>query len=141
MNKIYRLLVVEDTYGVRFHNFIISWLIKNKFLCDRYPKIRRLPAKKCNQALYRKIIGIVVSRNAENWKVLSVIDSEGRRPETAARQDILSHVKRNDRKRFRVVVVDPMHEAWACIGLGGQRRKCRSKYGAIEFIERVLNVK
>jgi len=60
-----------------------------------------------------------------SWKILFVIDSERLSAEEATNR-ILEHFKSKERKRVRVAVVQPMHEAWLCIGLGGDRSKCRN---------------
>ncbi|MEB3861385.1 MAG: hypothetical protein GSR84_04105 [Desulfurococcales archaeon] len=136
-----RIVAVEDTYGVRFHDELISWLIDTGILCNSRPRIRRMPAKKCNQALYRKLVGIALAKAPNNWKILVVIDSEGRAPEEASRQDVLSHIQKRVKEHFRVAVVEPLHEAWVCLGLGGHRAICRSGKGAIRFIETTLGVR
>ena len=135
------LVAVEDTYGVGFHRRLIAWLAERGLLCSGgrvRVKVRRMPAMKCNEALYRKLVGaaLALARGGE-WRVLVVIDSEGRPPARAARDDVLRHVKKN-RDRFRVVVVEPTHEAWACMSLGGPTGKCRTREGAVEFLERRL---
>lgn len=138
MNPNPRIVAVEDTYGVRFHNTLISWLIGRGLLCSKHPRVRRLPAKKCNHALYRKLAGIALASSPASWRILVVIDSEGRSAEEAAEQDVLSHVPEKFKQRFRVAVVEPFHEAWACLGLNGPRSTCRDKKGAIRFLERTL---
>jgi len=122
------VLFVEDTYGVSFHRVILERLEEARKLpkgASRLVTVRRLPSKKCNERIYRGIAGYMLSREPDphRWRVLVVIDSEGRAPEEAAERDVLAHVK--GRAPIEVVVVEPRHEAWLCLGLGGERRICR----------------
>lgn len=130
-----RYVFVEDTYGVFFHRALINKLAKNGDLelLVHPPIVRRLPAKKCNQAISRKILAILI--DYPNWKIVTVIDSEYRRPGEAVK-DITLHFNDEQLKRLRVVVVHPMHEAWLCIGLGGKHHRCRDN--PIEEIERII---
>jgi len=118
-----RTVFVEDTYGVQFHRYIVDRLIETGVVQGNYqPQIRRMPAKKCNHALYRKILGALLLYRS--WRAIIIIDSEGKPSNEAAENDVLSHFERY-RDRVRVVVVEPRHEAWLCIGLGGEPLKCR----------------
>jgi len=75
-------IFVEDTYGVVFHREVLSRLLtpsKAKRIV-----VRRMPAKKCNPALRRKIAASILGAG-EVAGVIVVIDSEGRDPGTAAR--------------------------------------------------------
>ena len=119
------MMFVEDTYGVVFHRILLDKLAANGILpgsARRLP-VRRMPSKKCNQALYRKIMGYFLRH--EDWKTLIVIDSERRTASEAAETDVVRHFKRW-RDRVRVAVVEPMHEAWLCIGLCEKTSRCRS---------------
>ncbi|MEM1611232.1 MAG: hypothetical protein QXQ57_06275 [Sulfolobales archaeon] len=129
-----RLIFVEDTYGVRFHRELIEKIRQRGVISFSSPEVRRLPAGKCNRKIYDKIIGAILG--SRDWKVLVVIDSEGRDIEDARHKDFLVHV-RNHRDRFRVWVVEPRHEAWLCLGLGGSSTICRSR--PEDYIERDLN--
>jgi len=53
-----------------------------------------------------------------------VVDSEGLDVEEASRR-ILEHFKPEEKTSIRVTVVQPKHETWLCIGLGGDRPRCR----------------
>jgi len=120
----YRLLLVEDTYGVEFHRNIIDMLVENAIVsCCCKPRIEGLPAGKCNQALRRKVLAKVF--NQPSWRTLIVIDSERKLIEEAER-DILSHFGQEHSQHLKVVIVDPRHEAWLCIGMGLDRGSCRS---------------
>lgn len=127
-----RFVFVEDTYGVDFHRRLIDHL-HGEGRISILPRVRRLPAKKCNPKVFRSIRGATVG--CRRWRVLVVIDQEAHEtPRQAAERDFLRHVKKN-RDRFRVVVVQPRHEAWLCIGLGLDRKKCRkSPESVIEAI-------
>jgi len=105
----YRLLLVEDSYGVEFHKNIIDILVEGAIVgCCCKPRIERLPTGKCNQALRRKVLAKVF--NQPSWKALIIIDSE-RKPVEEAERDILSHFGQEHSRHLKVVVVDPMHEA------------------------------
>jgi len=119
------VVYVEDTYGVEFHRVLLEKLAESKVLqsSNLRPVIRRMPAKKCNQALYKKIMGYLI--RYQDWRVLIVIDSEHRGAKEAAESDVLRHFRRW-RDRVKVAVVEPMHEAWLCIGLCGSPRRCRN---------------
>ncbi|BES80978.1 hypothetical protein [Pyrodictium abyssi] len=122
------IVFVEDSYGVEFHRVVLDKLYRAGLLHGgRRPEVRHLPAKKCNPAVFRKMLGAVFRevRSGGAWRIL-VIDSEGRPPREAVESDILRHVRRH-RERFRVIAVVPRHEAWLCRGLGGDRGGCRSR--------------
>jgi len=118
-----RLIFVEDSYGIDFHKKLLDKLkTLNIIKMSRNPKIFRIPTTGCNQALARKVLARVVG--ASSWNMLFVIDSE-RLSAEEAKNRILEHFKLEERKQVRVAIVQPMHEAWLCIGLGGNRSKCR----------------
>ena len=125
-----RFILVEDTYGVGFHRFLVEKLFENKVLLEDKPKskprprVRRLPAKKCNPSLSRKVRAILFDHDL--WKVLVVIDTEYRSLNKALR-DVADHFTEKELKNMRLVAVNPKHEAWLCIGIGGDRRACRSR--------------
>ena len=124
MKGAYRLLLVEDTYGVEFHRKLVDMLVERAIVsCCCKPRIERIPAGKCNQALRRKVLAKVFDESS--WKALIVIDSERRSIEEAER-GILNHFGREHSQHLKVVVVDPRHEAWLCIGMGLGRGSCRS---------------
>lgn len=122
-----RIIIVEDSYGIGFHREIIGKLKKEGYLDNSFnPRIERLDTGKCNPKLRRSIYSRYM--DSEALKILFVIDSEGRA--NAAHEDITRHF--NGRAPLRekvlsidVVAVDPRHEAWLCIGLGGDPKKCR----------------
>jgi len=68
--------------------------------------------------------------------MLFVIDSEGLSIDEASRR-ILEHFGFEEQELIRVAVVESRHEAWLCIGLGGDRSKCRSS--PEDVISRILN--
>ncbi len=120
-------MYAEDQYGDYFHYTLIRKLfnisVLDKHLSHHMPKILRMPAKKCNHKLYKAVVPKVVFSN--KWRILFVIDSEGRRDEIAER-DVIDHFPDMFLNNIRVVVVRPMHDAWLCIGLGGKSSKCRN---------------
>jgi len=119
-----RLIFVEDTYGEDFHRKLLEKLIRSNLISAQvWPKIVRMPTTGCNPALARKTKARVVG--ATSWRMLFVVDSEGLSAEEASRR-VLEHFGSEERGSIRVVVVHPRHEAWLCIGLGGDRSKCRS---------------
>ncbi len=117
------MFFVEDTHGVMFHQVLINKLFERNILSGSRPSVRKLPAKKCNQAISRKIRGVLF--NEDKWKIVVVIDTERRSFEEALR-DITDHFERNELDNMRIVLIEPRHEAWLCIGLGGDKHKCRS---------------
>jgi len=120
----YRLLLVEDAYGVEFHRKLVDTLVERAIVsCCCKPRIERLPAGKCNQALRRKVLAKVFDESS--WRALIVIDSERKSIEEAER-DILSHFGQGHSQYLKMVIVDPRHEAWLCIGMGLGRGSCRS---------------
>lgn len=120
-----RIIYVEDTYGVGFHRGLLEKLRGAGLLSsDLNPRFERLPAGKCNRALQRKVLAKIVELGAAALKAVFVVDSEGD-PE-AGRAAILRHFGNPPPGvSVRVVAVDPRHEAWLCIGLGGSRSGCR----------------
>lgn len=64
--------------------------------------------------------------SASRYSPKSRLDDEGR--PNAVDSDVLRHLRNlpNVDVSIRVVAVSPMHEAWLCIGLGYDRRSCRS---------------
>jgi len=133
--EVERLIFVEDTYGEEFHKKLLEKLIRSNLIrVQARPKVFRMPTTGCNQALARKTKARVVG--ATSWRMLFVIDSEGMSTEEASRR-ILEHFGPEERESIKVVVVHPRHEAWLCIGLGGDRSKCRSS--PEDAISRILN--
>ena len=142
--KTLRLILVEDTYGVGFHREIIRKLYEKKILSGPTPKIGRLPAKKCNPAIIRKTLAKTIDH--DKAKIIIVIDTERRNPQTAIKQDVIQHLEnhfKNKRKPENITIntttVDPNHEAWLCIGLGGTPEKCRQN--PQQTIETIINRK
>ena len=123
-----RYVFVEDTYGVDFHRFLLEKLIvfDEELLREiqgRMPVIRRLPAKKCNPAIAKKVRAVLFGQ--ENWKMLVVIDTENRKVNESI-DSVRRHFKRSELKRTRLVTVHPRHEAWLCMGIGGDKKACRN---------------
>ena len=120
-----RLILVEDTYGVRFHRKMINKILGYS---PRDLIIERVPAKECNPAIERKVKAMIMDiDDTYNAKILIVLDSEGLNPDTV-KENILKHFKRTrhiQHSNIRVVVVEPNHEAWLCIGLGYSKTSCR----------------
>ena len=121
------LILVEDYYGVVFHRELLKKILQSRGYVYNMPRVDRLPAKKCNPALVVKVKAKLLGVATRNPKIVVVIDSEGRSP-SVARRDVLDHFERDSflRGRVRVVTVEPRHEAWLCIGLGLDPRRCRS---------------
>jgi hypothetical protein len=117
-----RIILVEDTYGVGFHRTVIEKLKEVRELDNNFnPKVDRLPTGKCNPGLRGKV---VVKCGGEDAKVLIVVDTEGRLDEIKNYMDkIFSNVPPSI--RISTVFVDPRHETWLCMGLGGDRARCR----------------
>jgi len=133
-----RIIKVEDEHGVGFHRVLLEKLRERGVLSGSFhdPPIERLDAGKCNPKLARTILSRLL--RVDSLKVLFVIDSEGKT--NAAYNDVLKHFEKRSgagRLNVEVVVVEPRHEAWLCIGLGGKREKCRSK--PEEVISRIKN--
>jgi hypothetical protein len=133
-----RIIKVEDKFGVDFHRELIKKLKEREVLNSglHNPLIERLDTGKCNSKLARAISSRLLG--VDRLKVLFVIDSEGNT--NAAYNNILRHFEKKPRVQrlsIRVVVVEPRHEAWLCIGLGGDREKCRSS--PEEVISRIKN--
>ncbi len=84
--------------------------------------IQRMPAKKCNHSLGRKTLAKVF--DYDKWKILFIIDSEGKGDN--AIYDVIDHIRDEFLDNIRVVVIDPRHEKWLCIGIGGSHAKCSS---------------
>jgi hypothetical protein len=126
-----RIIKVEDTHGVDFHRELVEKLKERGVLSSslRNPRIERLDTGKCNPKMVRTILARM--SRIDRLKVLFLIDSEGRAG--VAYNDILQHFVKHFKKKpeakrldVKVVVVEPKHEAWLCIGLGGDKRKCRN---------------
>jgi hypothetical protein len=134
-----RIIKVEDSHGVAFHIELIKKLKERGLLGDtgHNPLVERLNTGKCNPKLARAILAQLVREN--RLKVLFVVDSEGRAD--VAYNDIRKHFEKKrpgvERLDVKVVVVEPRHEAWLCIGLGGDRKKCRSN--PEDVISRIKN--
>ncbi len=121
-----KLLLVEDTYGVKFHKVILRKLQGVINVNAQGLVVRRVPAKECNEAISRKVKAILMDEVRES-KVLIVVDSEDRNPDDAV-EKVITHF-RNDKAlgdRVRVVTVVPRHESWLCIGLGLRASTCRN---------------
>jgi len=119
-----RFIFVEDTYGVDFHKELIN-KISSHGVTVKIDDVRRLPAKECNPAILRKIKAALLDTYPIRAKVVIVVDSECESA-TSVKQKILRHFKKAEGIDVRIIVVEPRHEAWLCIGLGYNRRKCRS---------------
>jgi len=117
-----RIILVEDTYGVGFHKTVIEKLKEVKELDNSFnPRIERLPTGKCNPGLRGKVIS---RSSSENAKILIVVDTENNPNEVRHCMDrILSSIPHNI--HIDVVLVNPRHETWLCMGLGGDRTRCR----------------
>ena len=120
------LVLVEDYYGVKFHRELLKRLLQMLGYVHSTPHVDRLPAKKCNPVLVNKVKAKLFGARG-NPKIVVVIDSEGRSP-NIARRDVLDHFERDAflRNRVKVVIAEPRHEAWLCIGLGLDPNRCRS---------------
>lgn len=130
-----RLIFVEDFYGVDFHRKLLEKLkVSNLIKWSSNPRIFRMPTIGCNQALVRKVMARLVGVSL--WRTLFVVDSEGLDVEEASRR-ILDHFKPEERTSIKVAVVQPKHETWLCIGLGGDRPRCR--HDPIYELSRLLN--
>jgi type II secretory pathway component GspD/PulD (secretin) len=116
-----KLVFVEDTYGIQFHRVIMEKLKDIGVLGNDFnPKIERLPTGKCNPGLRSKII----ARTDREAKVLIIIDTESNLNKVkSCIEEIFKEVP--DNIRIDTIYVDPKHESWLCIGLGGDRVKCR----------------
>ncbi len=118
-----RLIFVEDSYGVDFHKKLLEKLRASNIIhLSSNPKIYRMPTTGCNQALARKVMARLLG--VSSWRILFVIDSERLSMEDASKR-VLEHFKPEQRSWVRVAIVQPMHEAWLCLGMGGDRSKCR----------------
>jgi len=118
-------MYVEDTYGVDFHRVIISRLIAMGFLPEgNRPEIRRLPARKCNPGLANKIKARIFGYY--DCRVLIVVDKEDNTVREAKRL-ILDHFDRKIKSILRLVIVNPRHEKWLCIGLSNNIRNCNTR--------------
>jgi len=121
-----KLLLVEDTYGVKFHKAILEKLQEAIGVNTQGLVVRRVPAKECNEAITRKVKAILAP-DVRGSKVVIVVDSEGMNPDHAAGR-VTTHFE-DDKLlsgRVRVVVVIPRHESWLCIGLGLRASACRN---------------
>jgi hypothetical protein len=116
-----RLIYVEDTYGIEFHRKLLEKLRASGIVgSSPTPRIERKPVQKCNTAMRRKVLARAVEGPV---KVLFVIDAEGER--NAEVLFVLRHLKKlPPHVQVRVIAVEPKHEAWLCIGLGGNRSHC-----------------
>ncbi|MCC6021892.1 MAG: hypothetical protein LM560_02080 [Desulfurococcaceae archaeon] len=117
-----KLVFVEDTYGVQFHRIIVEKLKDIGVLGNDFnPKIERLPTGKCNPGLRGKIIARI---DREDAKALIIIDTESNPNKVkSCIEEIFKRIP--DNIRIDTVYVDLKHESWLCIGLGGDRVKCR----------------
>jgi hypothetical protein len=119
-----RIVFVEDTYGKEFHMAIMRKLRENDELDPSVGiRVDSRPVRKCDAKLRRIVLSRPEVIEGERVKVLFVIDSEGK---PNAEDVVLMHFSDlPDNVFVRVVTVNPMHEAWLCIGLGGDKRVCR----------------
>ncbi len=138
------ILLVEDTYGVGFHRTIIEKLRENNQLSQTKIRVERLPAKKCNPAIIRKILAKTIDK--KKTRIIIVIDTENRDPKTAIEKDIKQHLENHFKNKTKprnleihITTIHPYHEAWLCIGLGANKQKCRKN--PIQQIETLLNTK
>jgi hypothetical protein len=117
-----KLVFVEDTYGIQFHRIIMEKLKDIGVLGNDFnPKIERLPTGKCNPGLRSKIIARI---DREDAKALIIIDTESNPNKVkSCIEEIFKRIP--DNIRIDTVYVDLKHESWLCIGLGGDRVKCR----------------
>jgi len=123
LSMVARVVYTEDTYGVEFHREIIGKLVEKGIISGLKPRVERIPSGLCNEALARKVRARLLDY-AER-RIVFVIDREDLDRDEASRR-VLGHFRDREREGIRVVVVEPMHEAWLCIGLGLDRVKCRS---------------
>jgi len=135
LNDDCRFLLVEDTYGVEFHRHIVEELINRNVIAGFKPRIERIPAGLCNQALYRKVLAKVF--NCSIWRVLFLIDIEDR-DINEAEASVKSHFKQEYCPNIRIIAIHPKHEAWLCIGIGLNKQKCRAD--SISEIQRSRNL-
>lgn len=121
------IIYVEDTYGVEFRRTLLKKLrgALGRDCIGYMPPVRRMPAKKCNPSLRRKMLAPVALKR--KWSIIVVIDSEGKSPEAARHEDVLRHFPPGERSRVAVAVVEPRHEAWLCTGLGYEPQGCRRR--------------
>ena len=109
----------EDTYGVLFHRRLIAGLEGRGVIPSGRVRVKRLPSWICNHSLRRKLSARV---GVGEYKALIVVDSD--RDPVRARESIVRHL-RSWSVPYSVVTVSPRHEAWLCIGMGLDSRKCR----------------
>jgi len=117
-----QLLLVEDSYGVEFHNVLLRMILGKHSL-----RVDRLPARECNPAIVRKIRGMLLDGDVSKAKIVVVVDAENQ-DRNVVRERILMHFRSRyppHEHQVRVVTVNPRHESWLCIGLGLERGKCR----------------
>jgi hypothetical protein len=117
-----KIIFVEDTYGVGFHRTVLEKLKEVKELDNSFnPRIERLPTGKCNPGLRGKVIS---RSGGEDTKILIVADTEGKPDEVRNCIDkIFSNVPLNI--HITTAFADTRHETWLCIGLGGDKTRCR----------------
>jgi hypothetical protein len=117
-----RLIYVEDKYGIEFHSKLLEKLREKGIIgSSPTPRIERKPVEKCNAAVRRKVLARAVEGPV---KALFVIDAEGER--NAEEFFVLRHLKKlPPHVQVRVAAVEPRHEAWLCVGLGGDKPSCR----------------
>jgi len=109
----------EDTYGVLFHRRLIGGLEDRGVIPGGRVRVKRLPSWICNHSLRRKLSARV---GVDEYKALIVVDSD--RDPVRARESVVRHL-RDWSVPYSVVTVNPRHEAWLCIGIGLDARKCR----------------
>jgi len=114
------LVLVEDSYGVDFHRELIE---KLRYIEARIPAyIVKHVNLKCSPKALRVVKAIELKHRVS--KVIAVLDEDGvERAEV--KREVLGHFK-GYKQPLLVITVKPRHEAWLCIGLGGDRSSCRA---------------
>jgi hypothetical protein len=121
-----KIVFVEDTYGVGFRRVVIEKLREVKELDVSFnPRIERIPTGKCNSGLRGKVIS---RTGGEDAKILIVVDTEGRLDEV---MNCIDKIFRDIPPGIRIstAFADPRRETWLCIGLGGDKARCRQDPG------------
>ncbi len=121
--EINTVVFAEDTYGVGFYREILRKLRESNAIPKHVRvKIMRLPSRLCNSGLEKKLLARLARQKPD--KVVIVVDSDYQSDE--ARRKITRHLDKL-RGSVSVVLADPRHEAWLCLGLGGSPSTCRSR--------------
>jgi len=131
MRVLCRYIVVEDTYGVGFHKKILNKLYSSNLISCRDFIVKRIDPGPCNHAFIRKLKGHALRKGCNKVQTLFVIDVEStyKREES----DILNHFKHGNKSPIKlfnpyIVLVNPNHEKWLCIGLLGNLRRCKNNF-------------